>query len=296
MQSIISLTDIQKTFGEARAVDGLSLTVERGEVVALLGPNGAGKTTSISILLGLAAADHGTVELFAGTPADAVAAGRVGAMLQSGGLMTGVTIAELLTMLASVYEHSVALERVLGIAGLDGMERKRTDRLSGGEQQRVRLACALIGDPELLVLDEPTAAMDVEARRAFWAAMRAFAHSGGTILFSTHYLEEADAFADRIAIIDDGRLIADGSPSEVKAIVSDRVIRFRVPEEDVALLGSLPAVTMVDVDASNRLAIHTRDAECTLRALLDACADLTDIEVAAAGLEEVFLTLTHSVA
>ena len=181
MTCVASLAGVERSFGTVRAVAGVSLAVDEGEVVALLGPNGAGKTTTIEILLGLINADHGDVSLFGGSPDKAIAEGLVGAMLQDGGLMTGVSVAELLNMLRTQYPDPVTVDRALALTGLVGLERRRVDRLSGGQTQRLRAACALIGNPRFVVLDEPTVAMDVEARHAFWTAMRSLAAETRTL-------------------------------------------------------------------------------------------------------------------
>ncbi len=291
MTPVASLTNIEKAFGDVRAVDGLTLSVQPGETVALLGPNGAGKTTAISLLLGLLTPDRGSARLFGGPPTDAVAAGRVGAMLQDGGLMPGVLVGELLAMLAGLYPAPIPVAEAVTIAQLEGLERRRVDRLSGGQSQRLRLAAALIGDPDLLILDEPTAAMDVEARRSFWQAMRVEAARGRTILFSTHYLEEADACSDRVVVIGAGTLLADGTPEAIKASIGLRVLRCTLTDPDRAELADLPGVAAVNV-RHHRVEIRSRDSDSTLRALLSAWPDVADIEIAGAGLEDAFLALT----
>jgi ABC-2 type transport system ATP-binding protein len=291
MTCVASLDQISKSYGTVLAIDAVSLNVDRGEVVALLGPNGAGKTTAISILLGLLDADTGTASLFGGPPHDAIAQGRVGAMLQDGGLMTGVRVAELLVMLRSLYPEPMSVDRALALAQLDGLEQRRTDRLSGGQAQRLRVACSLIGDPDLLVLDEPTAAMDVEARRGFWATMRDAVDRGRTILFSTHYLEEADDFADRIVVIGKGRLLADGTPTEIKSTVATLVVRCRIERPDQASLARLPGVSSLSVH-NGRVELHTIDSDATLRALLTGWPDAHGLEVAGADLEDAFVALT----
>ncbi|HVM63569.1 MAG TPA: ABC transporter ATP-binding protein, partial [Acidimicrobiales bacterium] len=287
---IASLTGAEKSFGAVRAVDGITLGVERGEVVALLGPNGAGKTTTISLLLGLLAPDRGGADLFGGPPRAAVRQGRVGAMLQDGGLLDGVRVAELLAMLHALYPAPMPVGRAVALAQLEGLERRRTDRLSGGQSQRLRVACALIGNPELLVLDEPTAAMDVEARRAFWGAMQDLADEGRTVVFSTHYLEEADAFADRVVMIGAGRVVADGTPSHIKSTIGARVVRFRLPRPDSAGLAALAGVRSVTAHGE-RVELRTTDSDATLRAVLARWPAAHDIEVAGAGLEDAFLAL-----
>jgi ABC-2 type transport system ATP-binding protein len=297
MTPTVSLNGVDKAFGAVLAVDGLSLTVEPAEVVALLGPNGAGKSTTISILLGLLAADRGDVELFGDAPEIARRCGRVGVMFQDGGLMRGVLVQELLVMLHALYPTPMPAERALRLSQLDGLEHRRVDRLSGGETQRLRLACALIGDPELLVLDEPTAAMDVTARRGFWATMRDEAGAGRTILFSTHHLEEADAFADRVVVIGAGRILADGSPAQIKSTFGLKVVRFGLTHahEHQRELATLPGVTGV-VACRPRVELRTIDSDATLRALLAAWPDAHDIEVGGAGLEDAFLALTRTAA
>jgi ABC-2 type transport system ATP-binding protein len=217
MDPAAELDAVTRRFGAMTAVDGLSLHIERGETVALVGPNGAGKTTAVEVLLGLLQPDRGTVRLFGGRPADAVARGRVGAMLQDAGLPSGATVAELIGLMRGLYPDPLSLEDALRLTDLEDVAGRQTQRLSGGQRQRARLAMALAGNPEILVLDEPTAALDVEARRAFWDRARASMAEGRTLLFATHRLEEADAAADRVVVVSRGRLVADGTPDEVKA-------------------------------------------------------------------------------
>ena len=291
MTCAISLTQVEKSFGPVHAVAGVTLEVGQGEVVALLGPNGAGKTTTIEILLGLLKADGGRAHLFDSSPQAAAAAGRIGAMLQDGGLMTGVLVGELLAMLAAQYPNPISVEQALTVTSLDGLERRRVDRLSGGQAQRLRAACALVGNPELLVLDEPTVSMDVEARRSFWAAMRNEAAKGRTILFSTHYLEEADEFADRVVVLGAGRVLADGSPSTIKSAFGLRVLRCTVERPDRSQLGSLPGVASANI-FRQRVELRSSNSDATLRALLAAFPEAADIEIGGAGLEDALLALT----
>ncbi|MEV6420726.1 ABC transporter ATP-binding protein [Streptomyces sp. NPDC051662] len=288
----MSFTGVVKTFGAVRAVDGIDLGVPRGEAVALLGRNGAGKSTAIGLLLGLDEPDTGTVRLFGGPPAHAVTAGRVGAMLQDGRPIRRVTVRELLTFVASTYPRPLPLAESLGLAGLTELAGRRVDKLSGGQLQRVRFAVALAGGPELLVLDEPTAALDVEARRAFWASMRAYADRGNTVLFSTHYLEEADDNADRIIVIDHGRIVADGTSELIKGSVGGHLVCFDLPEGFTAELTRLPGVVSAEVRAG-RARLRTDDSDATVVALagLDA---IRRLEVAPATLEDAFLALTRT--
>jgi len=291
----IHLEGLVKTFatpnGPVRAVRGVDIAIAPGETVALLGPNGAGKSTTIDMLLGLAAPDAGTVSLFGGTPEDAIASGRVGAMLQTGSLLRNLSVRELIAMMASLYPRPLAVEEVIELCGLQGAADRRTEKLSGGQAQRVRFACALVSNPELLVLDEPTVAMDVEGRHAFWATMRAFASRGTTIVFATHYLEEADAFADRAVLMARGRVVADGPTTEIKARVGARTIRATLPGVGLDALGALPGVAAAERRGA-AVSLRCTDSDAAIRALLTAFPAASDIEISGAGLEEAFLELT----
>ncbi|HEX7743987.1 MAG TPA: ABC transporter ATP-binding protein, partial [Micromonosporaceae bacterium] len=220
----VELTGLTKTFGPVRAVDDLSLHIQPGEVVAFLGPNGAGKTTTIDMLLGLARPTAGTVRVYGQPPAAAIAHGRIAAVMQTGGLLKDLTVAETVRMTASFFSHARSVGEVLERAGIADIADRLVGKCSGGQQQRLRFALALLPDPDLMVLDEPTTGMDVEGRREFWAAIRQDARAGRTILFATHYLEEADAYADRIVLVRQGRIVADGTTAEVKALASGRVV------------------------------------------------------------------------
>jgi ABC-2 type transport system ATP-binding protein len=205
-----------RRYGSLTALDGLQLQIGRGQTVAMLGPNGAGKTTTVELLLGLIQPSAGRVRLFGGPPARAVAAGRVGAMLQDAGLPQGVRVGELIGLIRGLYPEPLSLADALRICDLGDVAGRRVERLSGGQRQRLRLALALAGNPELLVLDEPTAALDVQARRAFWQRVRVWVAEGRTVLFATHRLEEADAVADRVVVLHGGRLVADQTPDQMK--------------------------------------------------------------------------------
>jgi ABC-2 type transport system ATP-binding protein len=290
---MVVLDGLVKSYGSVQAVRGVDLTIEPGETVALLGPNGAGKSTTIDMLLGLLRPDAGTVSLFGRPPEEAIAAGMVGAMLQTGSLLRDLTVRELVGMMASLYPEPMALEEVLALTGADAFAGQRTQKLSGGQTQRVRAAVALVSNPELLVLDEPTAALDVAGRRAFWEIVRGFAARGRTILFATHYLEEADAFADRIVLMAGGKIVADGPTGEIKAMVGNRTIRATLPEADG--LDTLPGVTAVDRHGQTVILVCT-DSDAAIRALLARHPDARDIEITGAGLEDAFLELTGDVA
>jgi ABC-2 type transport system ATP-binding protein len=293
-QSGIKLTKLTKSYGDVKAVRGIDLTITPGETLALLGPNGAGKTTTIDMMLGLIRPDAGTVSLFGMTPTEGVDAGVVGGMLQTGQLPGYLSVRELITMMASLYPHPLAVDDVIRHTGATEFADRPTTKLSGGQTQRVRMAIALVADPELLVLDEPTAALDVEGRRDFWTAIRAVAARGKTIVFATHYLEEADAYADRIVLMARGEIVADGNPSEIKARVGGRTIRATVPGADLSAIQALAGVTRAEQRGDGFVLTSTDSAgsDAALRDLLTRFPGARDIEVRGAGLEEAFLNLT----
>jgi ABC-2 type transport system ATP-binding protein len=291
---VIRLRALTKRFGPLTAVDDVSLDIHRGEVVALLGPNGAGKSTTIDLALGLSLPSSGTAELFGATPRSAVVAGKVGAMLQGGALLPTMTVQQSVALVAAAHRHPLPVSEAMERARVTDIARQRVSQLSGGQMQRARFAVAVVSNPELLLLDEPTAAMDVEARHVFWDSMREFTGTGRTVVFATHYLDEADAFADRIVIMSGGRIVADGTPAEVKAVVSGRVVSFvldRAPADLAERLGTLPGVTAVD-SRGERTSIRTDDSDATLRSLLAGWPTARDIEVIARTMDEAFLALT----
>lgn len=291
----IRLTGLTKSFksptGPVAAVRGVDISIEAGETVALLGPNGAGKSTTIDMLLGLTRPDAGTVELFGLTPERAIAGGRIGAMLQVGGVISELSVREMLQMMASLYPTPMDVDEVIELTQIQDLVGRKTTKLSGGQTQRLRFAIGLISNPDLLVLDEPTVALDVEARRQFWATMRTFAARGKTVVFATHYLEEADAYADRIILMAHGRIVADGPATEIKATVGLRTIRATLPDADLAALAALPGVTNVDT-RGEAVILNCSNSDVALRAFLPANPGARDIEVTGAGLEEAFLQLT----
>jgi ABC-2 type transport system ATP-binding protein len=286
----VRLTGLTKRYGQVTAVDNLDLTIEAGEVVALLGPNGAGKSTTIDMMLGLTRPDRGEAAVFGQAPAEAIAQGRVGALLQSGGLLPDLTVAEIVKLTAALHKQHRPIDDVLKRAGVSDLAKRRIGGLSGGQQQRVRFAIALVADPDMIVLDEPTTGLDVEARRAFWAAMRQETTQGRTVLFATHYLEEADAYADRIVLMRSGRVVADGTANQIKAVVSGRTIRATLPDADLNLLAALAGVNQVET-RGDAVLLHCDDSDAALRALL-AATPARDIEVVARGLEDAFIALT----
>jgi ABC-2 type transport system ATP-binding protein len=288
---VVSFENVRKQYGKVRAVDGLTMELRPGETVAFLGPNGAGKSTSLDMLLNLRKPDSGRIRMFGSDPYHAIQNGRVGAMLQSGGLMPEVTVRELISLVTSFHPRPEPVEQTLQRAGIAQFAGQRVDKLSGGQTQRVRFALAIVGDCDLIVLDEPTTAMDVETRRAFWDNMKVEVAEGKTLLFATHYLEEADQAADRIIVINKGRLLADGTPAQIKARAGAKRISFRLDRIDEPFLLGLPALVNVEI-RHDLVQIQSSDSDRTLYALLDAGYRPRDIEVSSLGLEQAFLAIT----
>jgi len=290
-ESGIAVRGLTKSFGSVEAVRGIDVSIEPGQTVALLGPNGAGKSTTIDMMLGLQEPDGGTAHLFGGPPQDAVKAGRVGAMLQIGQLIRDLTVRELISMVASLYPRPLGVDETIELTRIEEIADRRTQLLSGGETQRARFAITLVSNADLLVLDEPTAAMDVEARRAFWMTMRDFAAHGRTVLFATHYLEEADAYADRAVLMAHGRVVADGAPTEIKAMVGHRRIRATLPGVPLEALEELDGVTHAE-RRGDSVVLTCSDSDAAIRALLARFPAVHDIEIAGADLEDAFVELT----
>ncbi len=286
----VRLTGLHKSFGAVHAVRGVDLTVAPGAAVAFLGPNGAGKSTTIDMLLGLTRPDAGTARVFGESPVTAVQAGSVGAMLQSGALLPDVTVRELLATFAALHRHPLPVDLAIERAGIGEIARQKTTKLSGGQAQRVRYALALVPDPDLLVLDEPTVAMDVELRRSFWASMRQATAAGKTVLFATHYLQEADDFADRVVVLARGRIVADGTGAQIKATVAGRTVTAVVPGGTSATLRALPGVVSAEAEGP-RMVLRCTDSDAALRALLAAFPSTHDIEIRTGNLEDAFLEL-----
>jgi ABC-2 type transport system ATP-binding protein len=294
LPAAVRFDGVTRRFGPVIALDGLDLAIEPGETVALLGPNGAGKSTAIALMLGLLEPTGGTVRTLGSVPREAVASGRVGSMLQSTGLPINVRVGELVRFARGLYPHPLAETTILERAGLTSLTGRALETLSGGEAQRVRFALAIAGDPDLVFLDEPTVAMDVETRRAFWADMRRAAADGRTILFATHYLEEADQVADRIIVLDRGRIVADGTGRSIRARVGSRTVRFDLPADaiDRERLAALPGVTDVDVRGDG-VRLSTLDSDAVVRQLIRSDLPFRDLEVTAADLEDAFVALTN---
>lgn len=290
MQIVGRLDDVSKKFGKHRVLDGIDLAVRAGEVTALLGPNGAGKTTTVGLLTGRLSPDRGEVSLFGIDPARPLARARMGVMLQSAGLPDVLTVQELVTLQSGYYRRPREIAETIALAGLAGLEKRPAGKLSGGQQRRLQYALAICGRPDLLVLDEPTTGLDHEARRHLWATVRDEADRGTAVLLTTHYLEEADALADRIVVIAEGRIVADDAPAGIKASVGGSTIRCRTGLSD-AVLAALPGV--VSVSRSGAAAtLLVADAAAGARALLAADPTLSDLTISAASLEEALANLS----
>ena len=283
-------------YGRHVALDGLCLEVSRGETVALLGPNGAGKSTTMSLLLGLTRPQAGTVEVLGTAPRLAVAQGRIGAMLQTGtgtGLPSHVRVDVMLRLVMRLYRSPAPFDLTVERAGIGRLLRRQTHQLSGGEAQRVRFAAAIAGDPELVLLDEPTAAMDVASRRSFWQMIHQLGKQGRTVVFATHHLQEADQIATRVVVINHGKVVADGAGATLKAAVTARQVRFSCPSAQHDRLDSLEGVTDVTV-AGDCVVLDSLDTDATLWALMRNKVDFSHLEITSAGLEEAFAFLTGS--
>ncbi len=301
----IEARGLRRTFGDVVAVDGIDLVVDPGEVVAVLGPNGAGKTTTIEMLLGMRTPSAGTIRVLGGAPTDPGVRTRVGAMLQDTDAPPSLTLEEVVDLVGSYYPVRLPAAVALARAELTDQARKRVSQLSGGQRQRLSFALAIVGDPEVLYLDEPTAALDVTARKELWSHVADFAALGRTVLYSTHNLAEVAGTATRVVVVDHGRIIADGTPETVRRLVEGSTVTLTT-DVDPEVLAALPGVRSVDVDhdprstgtqsRTRRVTLHVVNAVPALRALLAQPGTVTDLEVSEASLEDAFLTLTHRAA
>jgi ABC-2 type transport system ATP-binding protein len=288
----VSFKRVSKNYGDVHAVRELTLEIPRGRAIAFLGPNGAGKSTSLEMMLGLRRASGGTIEVFGKSPRQAMVSGDVGAMLQSGGLPQDVTVREVLELMCRLHPRPLPVDEVLQRANIAELAERKADKLSGGQTQRVRFAIAIAGDSNLIVLDEPTTGMDVENRQIFWAAMKSEAERGKTILFATHYLDEADQIADQVIVINKGRLLADGTVADIKAMAGFQRVAFRLPGISRDQLIDLPAAVTIDV-VGDRVQIQTADSDKTFYALLDQGLRPMELEITALGLEQAFVAITE---
>jgi ABC-2 type transport system ATP-binding protein len=288
---VASLEGVNKSYGNVRALQGVNFRVRAGEVVALLGPNGAGKTTAVKLLLGLLQPNAGKARVFGGDPTNPENRMRTGAMLQVGRVPETLRVREHIDLFSSYYQNPKPAAAVLAAAGLEKLSERKFGELSGGQRQRVLFALSICGNPDLLFLDEPTVGLDVEARRMLWEEIRQLVGRGKTVLLTTHYLQEADALADRVAVINKGEIIAEGTPAEIKAHTAGKRIRC-ITSLTMEVLRGIPGVTEVKEDRE-AFELQTPEAEPVLRELLARDANLSGLEVSAAGLEEAFLALTQ---
>ena len=288
--SALELRNVTKRYGKVTALTDLNLAIQPGEIVALLGPNGAGKTTAINLLLGLIQPDSGQALMFGQSPQSRLNRMRTGTLMQVSGIPETLTVREHLEGFASYYPQPLAIREVVEATGLSGLEGRLYSRLSGGQRQRLHLALALIGDPQVLFLDEPTTGLDLETRRALWQLVREFSASGRTVLLTTHYLEEADALANRIVMLRQGHIVADGTPAEIKASTAARRVSARTGVQ-LAFAAALSGVVSARREG-DRLELLVNDAETVTRTLLNEDPYLRDLEVAAVSLDEAFVSLT----
>jgi ABC-2 type transport system ATP-binding protein len=292
----VAFEQVTKHYGDTAALDGVSIDIPIGQTVALLGPNGAGKSTAINLMLGVLDPTTGSIRTLGLDPREAIADGRVGALLQTSGLPVTARVGELVAFVRRLYPQPLPAAAILDRSGLRGLERRAVETLSGGEAQRLRFAMAIAGDPDLVFLDEPTVGMDVETRRAFWTDIRAFAAEGRTVLFATHYLDEADDAAERIVVLSHGRVAADGSARSIKAQVSDRVVSFTlsaVSPAAIAAIEAMPGVSSVVIDG-DRIAVATTDTDAVIQQLFEGGLRVRDLEIRGAGLEDAFIALTSA--
>src|SRR5215471_11462767 len=284
--------NLTKTYGSVTALRSIDFELRRGELLALLGPNGAGKTTLVRMLLGLASPDSGSVTVFGADPRNEDMRYRVGAMLQVARVPETLKVREHIDLFSSYYPKPLPVAETLRIAGLEALENRRFGELSGGQRQRVLFGISICGDPDLLFLDEPTVGLDVEARRLMWTQIRNLVSRGKTVLLTTHYLNEADALADRILVLQQGAIVAEGTPAEIKSRAIGKQVRF---SSQLALdqIRAIPGVISATADRQKfELQVHA--AEPVVRELLSRDSWLSDLEVTSAGLEEAFLALTQN--
>jgi ABC-2 type transport system ATP-binding protein len=287
----VELHHVTKNYASIQALKGVSLTIKPGEVVAFLGPNGAGKSTLISLMLGMRRPTSGSVSLFGESPRLATHRKRIGVMLQESGVPETLKVRELVELFGRFHDNPLATREAINVAGLEEKANVRLGRLSGGQKQRVYFALAVVGNPDVLFLDEPTTGLDVQARRSFWDQINIQVGRGKTIILTTHNLEEADALAKRIVVINRGEIIVDGTPDEIKGHVGGKHVRFHAPDlriEDLQAMAGVQSVRLIN----QKFEIYTKQPEAILATLFKNRAELSDLEVEGAGLEEAFLALT----
>lgn len=288
MEYIIEVNGVSKVFKDKKAVNHVSFSVKKGEIIALLGPNGAGKTTMISMMLGLQKPSEGKVLICGSNPTHKDVRNKIGAMLQEVSVIDSVSVEEVIDLFCSYYQNPMKKEALIQLANLQEERKKRCETLSGGQKRRLNFALALAGNPDVIFLDEPTVGMDITSRKSFWDTMRNLTNEGKTIILTTHYLEEADALADRILLLANGRVIADRTPNEMKSTILQKKISFELREEvPINMLRSLPYVTDVHRE-KQRFIVMTDDADVTLREIFVKNVPVMEIEVERGGLDEAF--------
>ncbi|WP_028400619.1 ABC transporter ATP-binding protein [Ectobacillus panaciterrae] len=293
MEKVIDVKGVSKVFKNKKAVDDVSFSIEKGTVTAILGPNGAGKTTTISMLLGLLDPSEGEMKIFGKKPKDSYVRNRMGAILQEVSVIDRVTVGETIDLFRSYYSHPFSKKKLLEMANLASEEKVMAEKLSGGQKRRLGFALALAGNPDLLFLDEPTVGMDISSRKRFWESIRELAGTGKTIILTTHYLEEADQLADRIILVADGKIIADGAPSDMKSSFTKKAVSFRT--HGMLALGefsALPYVTEVAAEG-DVISISTTDSDAVLHYIFDKKLPVYDVFVERGGLEEAFEKLVQ---
>jgi ABC-2 type transport system ATP-binding protein len=291
-ETAIVFEDVTKRYGSVYALAGVSIGIERGEMVALLGPNGAGKSTMVDLMLGLRRPDAGTVRILGSAAQRAVEHGRVGAMLQSGSLPERATVAEVVDLARRLYRSRRSLAMLLDLAALGDLAGRRVDRLSGGQARRVQLTVALAGDPDVLFLDEPTTGLDVQSRRLFWEGVRKVAAAGATVVFATHYLDEADANANRVVVLAGGKVVADGGPASIKAHLTNRIVRATLDPVRMGDIRALPGVLRASSDG-NDVELVTADVDLTLEGLYRSCGTkVRNLRFEGSSLEDALVQLT----
>ncbi|WP_456279051.1 ABC transporter ATP-binding protein [Bacillus sp. AK128] len=294
MSEIVMVNTVTKVFGDNKVVNDVSFSISKGEVVAILGPNGAGKTTTISMILGLLQPKNGEVRLFGKNPKEKSVRERLGTMLQEVSLMPGVTVKELMKLVQSYYQDPLPFKELLSLTGLTDHDlRTLTEKLSGGQKRRVNFALALAGNPDLIIFDEPTVGMDIQSRKAFWTAVKNLAAEGKTIIFTTHYLQEADEFAERILLFKDGEIIADGTPMDIKGRIATKTVSFKLDSTMNIDFNAQPFVTQV-YQKNERIYMQTTDSDLALKWLVTGNFGAEEIEVERGRLEEAFEHLTSS--
>lgn len=295
MEHIVKIRQLTKRFKDKTAVDSVSFTIQKGEITAILGPNGAGKTTAMLMMLGLIKPSSGSAEIFGRNPRDRHVRERIGVMLQDVSIIDGLKVEEVLRLFRSYYPNPLSMERLVAMTGFSGQELKqRTEKLSGGQKRRLGFALALTGNPDLLFLDEPTVGMDVASRKQFWAVIRELVEEGKSMLFTTHYLQEADDAADRVLLFRRGSIAADDHPSRLKARLSRQIVSFQAGNGVNAVnFATWPEVQDVYEEAG-RMYIIADDTDKVLSRLYRENIEIYDVQVERGRLDEAFEILTSS--